>query len=80
MRASCAAWLQIDVMEHAAIMDVVILETVLEEVKHLSTSSYTRLRALIAKPERRFFVLLNEHHRCGVPVFARARVRRWPSS
>jgi len=53
-----------DVMEHTAITDVVVLETVLEEVKHLSMAAYTRLRALINNPTRRFFVLLNEHHRC----------------
>jgi len=53
-----------DVMEHTAITDVVVLETVLEEVKHLSMAAYTRLRALINNPARRFFVLLNEHHRC----------------
>ena len=52
-----------DVMEFPALCDVVVLETVLEEVKHLSMAAYTRLRALIANAARRFYVLLNEHHR-----------------
>lgn len=61
---------QMDVMEHAAITDVVVLETVLEEVKHLSMAAYTRLRALINNPARRFFVLLNEHHQYDAAVDA----------
>jgi hypothetical protein len=51
-------------MEHPAVRDVVVLETVLDEVKHLSLSAYGRLRALVAAPERRYAVLLNEHHPC----------------
>ncbi|KAJ3154528.1 exosome catalytic subunit dis3 [Geranomyces michiganensis] len=54
---------QIDVLEHAAFTDVIILQTVLQELKHRSTAVYTRARALISDPKRRFIVFCNEHHR-----------------
>ncbi|KAL2912650.1 exosome catalytic subunit dis3 [Polyrhizophydium stewartii] len=54
---------QIDVMEHAAFVDVIVLQTVLEELRHRSLPVYNRVRALTAEPARRFFVFCNEHHR-----------------
>eukprot|EP00897_Mesotaenium_endlicherianum_P007577 jgi/Mesen1/6848/ME000351S05966 len=54
---------QIDLLENAAIADVVVLSVVLEEVKHKNLSAYNRLRALCSNPLRRFFVFSNEHHR-----------------
>eukprot|EP00898_Chlorokybus_atmophyticus_P008814 jgi/Chlat1/8934/Chrsp94S08251 len=54
---------QMDFLEHAAIEDVIVLSIVLEEAKHRNTSTYNRLRALIANPQRRFFVFANEHHK-----------------
>ncbi|KAL1924470.1 uncharacterized protein VTP21DRAFT_4124 [Calcarisporiella thermophila] len=54
---------QIDIMEHKAVCDVIVLQTVLEEVRHLKIAIYNRLRAIISDPERRFFVFSNEHHR-----------------
>ncbi|KAI8908112.1 hypothetical protein DFJ77DRAFT_503502 [Powellomyces hirtus] len=54
---------QIDVMEHAAFTDVIVLQTVLEELKHRSTPVYQRVRQLIADPARRFYVFCNEHNR-----------------
>ena len=52
---------QMDVIEHSFFVDVVVLETVLAEVKTRAPAAYERLRDLIANPERRFFVFLNEH-------------------
>lgn len=52
-----------DFLEHAAITDVIILGTVLEEVRHRNASAYQRLRALIDSPTKRFFVFVNDHHR-----------------
>ncbi|KAI8927152.1 hypothetical protein BC831DRAFT_399001 [Entophlyctis helioformis] len=54
---------QIDVIEHSAFVDVIVLQTVLEELRHRSTPVYNRVRALIAEPARRFYVFCNEHHR-----------------
>ncbi|KAF9134069.1 exosome catalytic subunit dis3 [Linnemannia schmuckeri] len=54
---------QIDVMEHTLITNVIVLQTVLEEVKHLSLPIYQRVRDMIANKEKRFYVFSNEHHR-----------------
>lgn len=52
-----------DLLEHAAIEDVVVLSVVLQEVKARNLAAYSRLRKLCAAPDRRFFVFANEHHR-----------------
>ncbi|RPA89543.1 RNB-domain-containing protein [Choiromyces venosus 120613-1] len=49
-----------DVLEHAAITDVIILQTVLDEVRARSLPLYNRLRALVASGEKRFYVFHNE--------------------
>ncbi|GLI66006.1 hypothetical protein VaNZ11_009617 [Volvox africanus] len=54
---------QLDFLEHAAVTDVVVCTTVLEEVKHKNTSAYQRLRAACAAPTKRFYVFANENHR-----------------
>jgi exosome complex exonuclease DIS3/RRP44 len=54
---------QIDVMEHKAIENVIILQTVLEELKNRSTPVYQRVRAMISEPSRKYYVFCNEHHR-----------------
>ncbi|RUP45112.1 hypothetical protein BC936DRAFT_148596 [Jimgerdemannia flammicorona] len=54
---------QIDLMEHSAFKDVIVLQTVLEELRHLSLPIHTRLRKVIADIDRRFYVFSNEHHR-----------------
>lgn len=50
-------------MEHPLITNVIVLQTVLEEVKHLSLPIYQRVRDMIANKEKRFYVFSNEHHR-----------------
>ena len=52
-----------DVIETKSFCNVVILQTVLEEVRNRSPSIYQRIRAQINRPEKRFFVFSNEHHR-----------------
>ena len=53
---------QVDIMEHKAIYNVVVLQTTLEELRNRSLAVYNRIRALIADPEKRFYVFSNEHH------------------
>jgi exosome complex exonuclease DIS3/RRP44 len=55
-----------DLLEHAAVTDVVIPSVVLEEVKKRNSSVYQRLRGLCASDAKRFFVFANEHHRHGM--------------
>lgn len=53
---------QIDVFEEDTIKDVIILQTVLDEVRHKSAATYKRLQDILLKPERRFYTFVNEHH------------------
>ena len=57
--------MQIDFLEHPAVDDVIIMSVVLEEVRHRNASVHQRLRALVDSPSKRFFVFVNEHHRCA---------------
>ena len=55
---------QIDLLESApSLTNVVLLQTVLAEVRARSAQVYSRLRALVADAERCFYVFSNEHHR-----------------
>lgn len=42
---------------------MIILQTVLEEVKHRSSTIYKRLREIINDSNRKFYVFVNEHRR-----------------
>lgn len=53
----------LDVLETDLFSDVVILQTVLDEVKGNSAAVYRRIRSLIAQPSKRFFVFSNEHRK-----------------
>ncbi|XP_076065936.1 exosome complex exonuclease RRP44-like protein Dis3 [Oratosquilla oratoria] len=53
---------QIDVLSHEAIKNVVVPQTVIEEVKHRSLPVYKRLRDLIETSSKHFYVFTNEHH------------------
>ena len=54
----------IDAIEHPAVTDVVILDTVLNEVKSLNKGVYARLAKIVKDPEgtKRFHVFGNENH------------------
>eukprot|EP01061_Rhynchopus_euleeides_P046657 TRINITY_DN895_c6_g1_i1.p1 TRINITY_DN895_c6_g1~~TRINITY_DN895_c6_g1_i1.p1 ORF type:complete len:1075 (+),score=463.79 TRINITY_DN895_c6_g1_i1:82-3306(+) len=54
----------IDAIEAPAITNVVILDTVLQEVKNLNRAVYGRLAKLIQSPEnlKRFYVFSNQNH------------------
>jgi exosome complex exonuclease DIS3/RRP44 len=54
---------QIDLLERPVLRDVIILQTVLDEVRHNKMSVHKRLRALVDDPSRRFHVFSNESHR-----------------
>ena len=50
-----------DVIEHdSAFYDVIVLQTVLEEVRNRSLPLYNRLRSLTRSDEKRFYVFHNE--------------------
>ncbi|XP_034253802.1 exosome complex exonuclease RRP44 [Thrips palmi] len=54
---------QIDVLEEDVLENVIILQTVLEEVKHRSSPVYRRLKDIIENPNRKFYIFVNEHHK-----------------
>jgi len=54
---------QIDIMEHPAIKDVIVLQTVREELRHLSMPIYNRVNSIIADKNKRFYAFSNEHHK-----------------
>lgn len=55
--------LQMDLLENAAISDVIVPEVVLSEVQARNKAVHGRLRLLVADKTRRFFVFSNEHHK-----------------
>lgn len=54
---------QIDLLCSPLIHDVVILQTVAEELRGKSMPVFTKLKGLLETPERRFFLFSNEHNR-----------------
>lgn len=54
---------QIDVLEEDALSNVIILQTVLEEVKHQNQAMFQRLLEIIGNKKRKFLSFVNEHHK-----------------
>ncbi|GAB6030282.1 hypothetical protein CHUAL_005957 [Chamberlinius hualienensis] len=54
---------QIDILESQPFKNVIVLQTVLEEVKHRQQMIYKRIRDLIANSDRHFYCFTNEHHK-----------------
>ncbi|EDW83411.1 uncharacterized protein Dwil_GK22331 [Drosophila willistoni] len=54
---------QIDVLEEDVLHNVIVLSTVLNEVKHKSSSIYKRFNEIIHDRSRNFYVFVNEHHK-----------------
>lgn len=52
-----------DIIEHESIKNVVVLQTVIEELKGHNISLYERVRKVISNEEKNFFVFSNEHHK-----------------
>ncbi|XP_008981042.1 exosome complex exonuclease RRP44 isoform X2 [Callithrix jacchus] len=54
---------QIDVLEDPAIRNVIVLQTVLQEVRNRSAPVYKRIRDVANNQEKHFYTFTNEHHR-----------------
>ncbi|XP_061082599.1 exosome complex exonuclease RRP44 [Conger conger] len=54
---------QIDILEDPLIRNVIILQTVLQEVRHRSAPIYKRIKDIIHDAEKHFYTFTNEHHR-----------------
>ncbi|KAL6037875.1 hypothetical protein STEG23_028466 [Scotinomys teguina] len=53
---------QIDVLEDPAIRNVIVLQTVLQEVRNRSAPIYKRIRDVTNNQEKHFYTFTNEHH------------------
>lgn len=54
---------QIDVFEEDVLKNIIILHTVLNEVKHKSSAVYKKLRNIIDDESRHIYTFVNEHHK-----------------
>ncbi|KAL7824490.1 hypothetical protein AOLI_G00237310 [Acnodon oligacanthus] len=54
---------QIDILEDPLIRNVIILQTVLQEVRHRSAPVYKRIKDAIHEKEKHFYTFTNEFHR-----------------
>lgn len=54
---------QVDVLEEPVVRNVIILQTVLQEVRHRSAPVYKRVKDMIHDTEKHFYTFTNEHHR-----------------
>ncbi|KAG8452257.1 hypothetical protein GDO86_004164 [Hymenochirus boettgeri] len=54
---------QIDILEDPVITNIIILQTVLQEVRSRSAPVYKRIKDLIHNPDKCFYTFTNEHHR-----------------
>lgn len=50
-------------LEDPVIRNVIILQTVLQEVRHRSAPVYKRLKDIVHEKEKHFYTFTNEHHR-----------------
>lgn len=54
---------QIDVFEEDILSNIIILHTVLNEVKHRSSAVYKKMRNIISDQSRNVYTFVNEHHK-----------------
>ena len=54
---------QVDFLEDDAIRNVIILQTVLQEVRQERLIVYKRIRDTVSNPDKCFYVFSNEHHK-----------------
>ncbi|KAM9319486.1 exosome complex exonuclease RRP44 [Gastrophryne carolinensis] len=54
---------QMDILEDPVIQNVILLQTVLQEVRSRSAPVYKRIRDIISNPDKLFYTFTNEHHR-----------------
>ncbi|XP_066562657.1 exosome complex exonuclease RRP44 [Amia ocellicauda] len=54
---------QIDILEDPLIRNAIILQTVLQEVRHRSPTVYKRIKDVIHNVDKHFYTFTNEHHR-----------------
>ncbi|ORX84255.1 RNB-domain-containing protein [Anaeromyces robustus] len=54
---------QIDIIEHVAFTNVIVLQTVLDEVRARSLQIYNRIKTMLEEVPKHFYLFSNEHNR-----------------
>lgn len=54
---------QVHVFEEDVLCDIIVLHTVLDEVKHKSNLVYKKFRDILGDKSRNFYIFVNEHHK-----------------
>uniref|UniRef100_A0A1E1X5G1 Exosome complex exonuclease RRP44 n=1 Tax=Amblyomma aureolatum TaxID=187763 RepID=A0A1E1X5G1_9ACAR len=54
---------QVDVLKDTVFKNVIILQTVQQELRHRHAPGYNAIREILANKDRHFFVFTNEHHK-----------------
>ncbi|KAM7290642.1 exosome complex exonuclease RRP44 [Ixodes scapularis] len=54
---------QMDVLKDDAFTNLIVLQTVLQELRHRHAPGYNTIREILANKDRQFFVFTNEHHK-----------------
>lgn len=54
---------QIHVLEEDVLSDIIVLHTVLDEVKHKSSMVYKKFKDIQGDRLRKFYIFVNEHHK-----------------
>ncbi|KAK7114496.1 exosome complex exonuclease RRP44-like [Littorina saxatilis] len=54
---------QIDVIEDPSVTNVIILQTVLDEVKHRSIPAFKRMKDMLGNPDKHFYTFCNEFNK-----------------
>ena len=54
---------QIDIFEEDILCNIIVLHTVLNEVKHRSSAVYKKLRNITSDQTRSVYTFVNEHHK-----------------
>lgn len=52
-----------DVLKDDAFTNLIVLQTVLQELRHRHAPGYNTIREILANKDRQFFVFTNEHHK-----------------
>lgn len=54
---------QFDVLGEAVFTNVIILQTVLQELRHRHSPAYNKVREVLGNADRHFYTFVNEHHK-----------------
>lgn len=54
---------QIDVLSESVFTNVILLQTVLQELRHRHSPAYNKIKEVLGNADRHFYTFVNEHHK-----------------